>query len=59
VLVRPSQGSHERHGGGGVDAEEAHGDRGVDGLLMSCGGGRGKMLIRKWRERISSEVAEG
>jgi hypothetical protein len=31
----------------------------VDGLLMSCGGGRGKMLIRKWRERISSEVAEG
>jgi hypothetical protein len=27
VLVRPSQGSHERHGGGGVDAEEAHGDR--------------------------------
>lgn len=25
-----SQGSHERHGGGGVDAEEAHVDRGVD-----------------------------
>lgn len=28
VIVRPSQGSHGRHGGVGVDAEEAHVDRG-------------------------------
>lgn len=27
VIVRPSRGSHERHGGAGVDAEETHVDR--------------------------------
>ena len=27
MIVRPSQGSHGRHGGVGVDAEEAHVDR--------------------------------
>jgi hypothetical protein len=34
VLVRPSQGSHEGHGGGGVDAEEAHVDRGRCGWVV-------------------------
>lgn len=45
MIVRPSQGSHERHGGVGVDAEEAHVDRGGSGF--GGFGGKGKMLIRK------------